>query len=675
LGLANWSHFKVAEKGDVFQSHVLVREVKIGKATVLAAILQNTKVSSSLYNDFNKVQADDVAKSLLKSFSPKYEKEMLENVSLYRTQTDLDHIRLLVKKRKNDFLISFAFVKRAYLYRSYNETDFFQRLFIASENKKSAESKTSKLFHLPTLLFSEPAQAAGFSLDGSGLLSSINTVSRSVHLNSLGNFSFAAQNIYSNLDQLTNSINNGANAINNGAKGLQQTTTALQAIPGATSSLKTSIDSGAKTIESSLGTATKTIKDPKTWVAAGAAFQVGTMFSNVVALGVNTAYTAMRNVLLDFLSIYKPGEKEKILEQADRAWREYESLSEQMYQLEKEMQDLEIALQLATGKSIEEIYNLDEKELSNATSPIHSSLASKACTPGNKSPINEIEKLRGLAQAINNNPEVRRKLCERVDRNMELIEKLATELTLVRTRLSNSMFVTYNTIYKDKQSSLEAPTVTNKAIKDCIENAKADIKSDEYRLEKWNCDRSPNDTRCESLKKFIEKSKKDIANCDQKGALVLARDDEQYIATRAALANSKDQMDLAMEEFLMADCEGGAKESYCKGQIASAAKVKAAYNKGLSDLKSNQCRDTNLKAERFSMSKEVYSGNLPTSQMGLTPITTGASVSSSANEIPSDQATRKPASSDSTVSESNGFAKSWNAFLNGVKSLFSWFGK
>lgn len=676
LSLAHWDYVKVAEKAEIFQSHVLVREVKIGKSLAMAAILQNSKVSSKLYGDFAKVQPDDVAKYLLKSFSPKFEKEMIENVSLYRTQTDVDHIRLMVKKRKNDFLISFAFVKKAFLYRSYNETDFFQRLFIATENKKSADSKTSKLFHLPTLLMSETAHAAGFSFDGTSLLNSINSVSNRVSFNSSNNFAFAAQNLEPGLNKIADSFASGASS-------LQRGVTAIEAVPSAADRLSAGFNNGARTIETGLNRVSNTFEDPKTWlkggVALGVGVQIGTMFSNLVALGINTAYTAMRDVMLDFLSIYKPGEKEAILQQADRAWREYEALSEQMVQNEKELQSLEIALQLASGKSVEEIYNLDPKSMAGATSSLSVTDTGKSCVPGSIPSLEEIEKLRRLADAIKNNPEVKAKLCERVNRSMNMIEGLSEELTLVRTRLSSSMLVTYNTIYKEKLSSLKAPKVTSKATKECVNNAKDEIEEDEDRFKKWECSKTPNEPRCASLTKLMAETKGDIPGCDDKSEVILARDDDQYIRTRAALRKSRKRMDDAMYGFLSADCEETSKEAYCKKQNGSVAQVKAAYNSSLKTINENQCNDSKVQAPRFVMEKDVYHGNLPTTQDGLTPqpVVAGSNlVTANGDPVNTDGEARLPASETTTgTSEPNIFMRGWNAFMNSMKSLFSWFGK
>lgn len=667
LSLAHWEFVNVYNKTEIFNSHVLLREVKIGKSMAMAAIVQNSRVSAKLYPDFSKVQPDDVARYLLKSFSPKFDKEMLESVSLYRTETDLDHVRLMVKKRKHDFLISFAFVKKAFIYRSYNETDFFQRLFIAVENKKAGEAKTSKLFHLPTLLMPQTAWAADFSMGIDTLLGSIGSVSNQASVSSLSNLAFASQNLDpATIKNATDSLSRGANA--------------LEAIPSSADRLSGSIFASSKTIEGGLHTAstsvdrlTDTVKDPKLWIAGGALFQLGTMFSNAVALGVNYAFKAMRDILYDFLSIYKPGEKEKLLEQADRAWREYEGLAAQMYQREKDLQELEIALQLASGTSVEQIYNLDEKSLSKDKKSLKLSGTQNSCSAESLPSIGEIEKLRQLAESIKTQPGVIEALCKRVDRNMDLIEGLSSELALVRTKLSNSMMVTYNNIYSDKLSSLKAPEVIDKAIKECASNAKEEIKADEFRYKKWNCDNNPTDDRCKELKKFIEETKGDIAQCDEKGKIVLARDDDQYIKTRKSLRESKARMDDAMSSFLRADCIEENKQPYCQGTDGVVVKVKKAYNTSLLSIKAKAC--PNLKSDRFDLNPKVAAGELPATQTEITPTIT-SSTNIVSTDVTSDGATRAPATETADSGDPNKpnlLMRGWNSFISTMKSLFSWF--
>jgi hypothetical protein len=293
--------------------------------------------------------------------------------------------------------------------------------------------------------------------------------------------------------------------------------------------------------------------------------------------------------------------------------------------------------------------------------------AGNACVPGTLPSLDEIKKLRSLAEMIKNNDTVKAKLCERVDRNMDLIEGLSKELTLVRTRLSNSMMVTYNSIYSEKLTSLKAPEVIGKAVKECSSNAKEEIKADEYRYKTWECEKTPTETRCASLRALIEETKGDTKECEDKGRVVLARDEDQYIATRSALRESKKRMDRAMSEFMRADCEKSNKEPYCQGKDGNVAKVKEAYNSSLTKMKSSQC--PTLQAPRFAMAKDVYRGNLPATQDGLTPqaVVNGAPVNTDSDRLP---ALTEPTNSEPTI-----FMRGWNAFMNSMKSLFSWFGK
>jgi len=125
-------------------------------------------------------------------------------------------------------------------------------------------------------------------------------------------------------------------------------------------------------------------------------------------------------------------------------------------------------------------------------------------------------------------------------------------------------------------------------------------------------------------------------------------------------------MDRAMSEFMRADCEKSNKEPYCQGKDGNVAKVKEAYNSSLTKMKSSQC--PTLQAPRFAMAKDVYGGNLPATQDELTP-------QAVVNGAPNTDGDRLPALKKPTNSEPTIFMRSWNAFMNSMKSLFSWFGK
>jgi hypothetical protein len=181
------------------------------------------------------------------------------------------------------------------------------------------------------------------------------------------------------------------------------------------------------------------------------------------------------------------------------------------------------------------------------------------------------------------------------------------------------------------------------------------------RYKKWECSNTSTEARCVSLQKLIEETKRDIPDYQDKGKVVLARDDDQYIATRNSLRDSKGKMDTAMSEFLRADCENSSKEPYCQGKDGSVVQVKAAYNKSLGEIKSNPCEK--MQAPRFTMAKDVYEGSLPATQDGLTP----KPVSGDRENTEGD---RLPA-----PAEPNFFMHGWNAFMNSMKSPFSWFGK
>ena len=672
LSFASWNFFEGTTKNEIFQSHVLIREVAMGRTQSLAAVIQNTKASSTLYPDFKKETPDNVAHYLLKTFSTKFEKEKLESVYLYRTETKTDHIRLMVKKRKNDFLISFAFVKKQFLFRGYNETDFFQRLFIASENQKSNEKMTTKLFLIPGILLEQQSYAAGFSSDAGNLLGSVNQVMGQANLKGANNFIFASQ-------QIGPSIINGASQI---AGSLRGGVTSLNGLSSAGNRLADSFAAGSRGIESSLNNLGKVVTNPKTALIMGAGFMVGgaigTMFSNAVALVVNSAYTALKTAVLDFFDIYNPGEKEKLLAEVNQSWGEYQSLEKEMYMHEQQVQNLEIALQLASGKTVEELFDVNPNQLSQSQG-IKPNASLNSCQPSTAMDPSQIENLKSLAAMIKGNPEIRKQLCQKLDQTMDTIESMATEMNIVRTQISKNMLVTYNSVIENKQRSLHTPQVVSKAIKECKANAEDASKAHSDRFSKWKCSSHPETEDCVTLKKLIAEIPKEIEICERKGRDIIERDDDQYIKTASSLRLWRQKMNGLTDDFLRSECTAESNRDYCSKQDGTVTQVKKIYNANLDKMKKSQCED--LKTARFQLNTKVLAGKLPAAQADLTPLSTQNLVAASGDigaidaRLPAGDAALDRANPDDVKpSEPNNFiVRGWNAFMGGVKSFFKWF--
>ncbi len=671
LSFAGWSFFEASTRNEIFKTHVLIREVTMGRTQSLAAVIQNTRSSSKLYPDFSKETPDNVAHYLLKTFSLKFEKEKIESVYLYRTETKTDHIRLMVKKRKNDFLISFAFVKKTLLFRGYNETDFFQRLFIASENQKSNEKMNSKLFQIPGILLEQTAYAAGFSSDAGNLLGSVNQVMGQANLNGSNNFIFAAQ-------QISPAITNGANQI---AGSLRGGVASLNGVSSGLNNLSGSFAAGSRGIETSLNNLGNQITNPKNAVLMGAGFMVGgaigTMFSNAVALVVNSAYTALKTAVLDFFDIYNPGEKEKLLAEVNQSWGEYQSLEKEMYMHEQQLQNLEIALQLASGKTVEELFDVNPNQFSQSRGTNISGSAN-SCQPATAIDPSQIENLKNLAAMIKGNPEIRKQLCQKMDQTMDLIESTATEMNIVRTQISKNMLVTYNNVMENRQRSLRTPQVVGKAIKECKSNANEASQAHAERFSKWKCSSHPDTSDCVTLKDLMADIPKEIENCDRKGRDILERDDDNYIKTASSLRDWRKKMNGLTDDFLRSECTAESNKDYCNKQDGTVTQVKKKYNANLEEMKKSQCED--LKTIRFQLNPKVLAGNLPQSQSALTPLPTPNIVSASGElftgeiRAPAAVASSDGGNSDAVKpSEPNFIVRGWNAFMGGVKSFFKWF--
>lgn len=647
---AQWQVIKGTRKSPVFETQVMTRYVQLGKTRSLAAVIQNSKVHSKLYPHFQETNPDDLAKYLLKSFSRNFSKEKLESVNLYRAETPFDEIRLMIKKRKNDFLISFAFVKKTFLYRSYNETDFFQRLFIATQNQKAKEGKNASFyfFHLPVApMFWVPTEAwaQGFSFDSSELLRSIDSLRGRVNLNSINNLVFAAQ-------QIGPSINGVSASIDRASGGFQE---------------------GAKGIERSLDKMTDTVSDPKTMAKAGVGLGVGigvgTMFSNAAAMVVNSAFTGVKNLFLDLLSLYRPGEKEQLLKEATQSWGEYEALQKEMFLYEKQIQDIEIALQMTSGKSVEEIFDV------NGVKAVSSGLSGRTTAPACGTDeklfnIDQVSQLKAISSAIQNDSNVKEHLCQKLNQTMDLVEGLANEMNITRALISKNMLVTYNNILENKQKSLEGPEVIDKAVKECrslIEKRKSAL---EGRYKTWKCadQRGPED--CRDLKMILEQIPKRLKSCDQKSEEILSSYDSNYLNLAKSIEQMQTKMDQKMENFLRADCVAEDQKPFCNGEDGVIRQVKQAYNTKLEEMKKSYCPD--LKADRFKLGRNVLAGNLK-SQQDLNPVDMSSSPKS--DRFQPQQDLRSPASvgEGSSGEGSNFIGRAWNSFWGGIQSVFKWF--
>ncbi len=622
---AGWQVIKANIKNKNFETSVALRTVKLGKTESLAAVMQNSRISSKLYPNFKKTTTDDIAKYLLKSYPQKYQKESLESVQLYRTENNLEYIRLMVKKRKNDFLISFALVKKPFLYRSYNETDLLQRIFIAEENKKIGDKKSASILKL---LMNE-AQAAGFSYDTQSLLDSFNNAKNKFDFSKLNDLVYASQQIAPSINALSTSVDRQGAGFTQAARG----------------------------IESSINK----LSDPKNQLLAGTGFGigvgVGTMFSNVAVMAVSSAYTGIKNLFLDLLSLYRPGERDKLLAESNQAWADYENLQKEMYLYEKQLQDLELALQVASGKPLEQIFDLsDEKNLSK--NPSLNGTGGVACRGSYTT--EQLDQLKRIGLALQSDPNVKKQLCQKLDSIMDMIEDLSYQMNVTRALISKNILVAYNNIIENKQKALEGPDVINKAAKECRSLAEKRHEALQERYEAWKCDDQKNSQDCADLKSIMDGVSKRIQNCNQKSSDVMASYDSNYLSLAKSMENMQNKMDERMDDFLKSDCDSRDPKSYCQGQDGVMVKVKKAYNARLAQMKASQC--PNLKTDRFGLKSDVLAGQLKT-QADLNPVSTSnsrspASVSSSQNE---------------NTPSGNIFSRMWNGFVGGLKSLLSWF--
>lgn len=538
-----------------------------------------------------------------------------------------EYLKLFVSNtnKKGVFKYSVATIRGAYMIPMYYEAELLQRKQMEGGKAVAELEKSGNVWTSLFQYFVSPAYAdifssisswlgsAGSSSGASSLTDTLNNSSSNISSaantasNALNNASSAVNNVANTGNNIANAGNNLANAGNNIANTGNNIANSINGASSNASNIANQVTGEVKSIQGTIAGASADMKQVggeindtlkgfqnpvtmgKVALATGFGYTLGSMLAQFAATG---AVDLAKNIFYEVTGQMNPAMKDQVLSKGKKAWDQLSKLSEQVAEVDMNVQVRLAALAEVTGKDPSAVLtDLDYKsgmmkrDLAKVTEALKNTddpTTNKACMVAQKQMEDQLEVWKAVRKIVQQ-PQQRSKadICSGFDDLYQQWTNAELQMRNARNVLMRNMYAIIadnsDTAAASKEEEIGFQANRKKQNR-CAENDLLDQATSQARGNDCDCSlnsSSPWTPVCASVCRQVVNYQAAVKSCQaslQADAAIDVNTENAELSD--AVANSAKMLEESKVKLVKATCVAGSTKGLCDGKEGSFTKIR-----------------------------------------------------------------------------------------------------